>query len=121
MSGNPEPKPPSVEEIRAQLHQVAKMVRESRTIAPESQRVLAELVDELGTALQGTDVPPAEVARLAESTAHVADALHQQHDEGVLVRARDRLEEALLRAEASSPVAVGLARRLLDMLASIGI
>jgi Domain of unknown function (DUF4404) len=121
MPDTPETKPPSVAEIRTRLHEVARMVRQSRTIAPESQRVLAELVDELGAALQGTDVPPEEVARLAESTAHVADSLHQQHDEGLLARARDRLEESVLRAEASSPVAVGLARRLLDMLANIGI
>jgi hypothetical protein len=116
----PEPSGPSVSEIRTRLRAVAGMLRESRTIDPESQRILAELVDELSAALQSSSVPPGEVAHIAESTAHLADSLHQQHDQGVLASARDRLEEAVLNAESRSTI-VGLARRLLDALANIGI
>jgi hypothetical protein len=39
----------------------------------------------------------------------------------MLGRARERLEEAVVEAEAQAPLAVGLARRLLDTLANIGI
>jgi hypothetical protein len=116
----PESSGPAVSEIQARLRAVAGMLRESPTIDPASQRILAELVDELSAALQTASVPVGEVANIAESTAHLADSLHQQHDQGVLVNARDRLETALLNAESRSTI-VGLARRLLDALANIGI
>jgi hypothetical protein len=116
----PESSGPSVSEIQSRLHAVAAMLRESRTIDAESQRLLAELVDELSSALHSARVPTTEVAHIAESTAHLADSLHQQHDQGVLASARERLETALLDAESRSNI-VALARRLLDALANIGI
>jgi hypothetical protein len=116
----PESNRPSVSEIQSRLHAVAGMLRESRTIDPASQRLLAELVDELSTALHSGSVPTTEVAHLAESTAHLADSLHQQQDQGVVTSARDRLETALLDAESRSNI-VALARKLLDALANIGI
>src|SRR5947209_5087841 len=57
----PESNGPSVSEIQSRLHAVAGMLRDSRTIDPESRRVLAELVDELTAALQTASVPTAEV------------------------------------------------------------
>jgi len=117
----PESSGPSVSDIQARLHEVAGMVRDSNTIDPESRRVLAELVEDLSEALQSASVPAADAAHLAESTAHVADSLHHQHDRGLLANTRERLEEAMLEAESRSPVVVGLARRLLDALANIGI
>jgi hypothetical protein len=39
----------------------------------------------------------------------------------VLTAGRDRLERAILAVESQSPLAAGLARRLLDALANIGI
>jgi hypothetical protein len=121
VSDTPSSNPPSVTEVQERLHEVARLLRESRSLDPQSQRVLAELVDELSTTLQAGAVPPAEVAHLAESTAHLAESLHHQHDTGVLGKARERLEGAVLQAEVHAPVAVGLARRVLDMLANIGI
>ena len=41
--------------------------------------------------LASANVPPAEVAHLAESTAHLAESLHAQHDRGLLAGARDHL------------------------------
>jgi hypothetical protein len=108
-------------EIQKRLHEVARMLREARGIDTESQRVLAELVAELNTALQTANVPAPEVSHLAESTAHLAESLHHQHDKGILGKARERLEGAMLNAEVHSPNAVGLARRLLDALSNIGI
>jgi hypothetical protein len=121
MPETPEPSPPAVPEIQARLQDVARMLRKSSALDPDSQRALAELVDELSRAFHTTSVPPAEVAHLAESTAHLAESLHQRHDRGLVERARDRLERALANAEAQAPVAVGLARQLLDALAGIGI
>src|SRR5262249_30278410 len=81
---------------------------------------LAELVDELGEALRVAPVPPEEVARLAGTTAQLAEALHH-HDRGWLESARDRFDEAVVQTEAHAPVAVRLARRLADSLGSMGI
>src|SRR4051812_44522200 len=120
MSDIPSPNPPSVPEVQNRLHEVARLLRESRQLDAESQRTLAELVDELSNALREGNVPPAEVAHLADSTAHLAESLHHRHDTGVLGKARERLEGAVLAAEAKAPTAVGLARRVLDALANIG-
>jgi hypothetical protein len=83
--------------------------------------VLADLVDELGRVLATTAMPPEEVAHLAESTAHLARAVHRREAPGRLAAARDRVEAALLAAESKSPLTAGLMRRLLDTLADIGI
>jgi hypothetical protein len=108
-------------EIRARLNEVVRMLRQARSLDPKVQTAVAELLNELTVALAATNTPPAEVARLAESATHLADALHRQHDRGLLVRARDHLEEAMIEAEIHAPIAVGLARGLIDALASIGI
>ena len=121
MPDTPSSTPPSVSEVQSRLHEVARMLRQSPDLGAESQRILAELVDELSTALQAANVPPAEVAHLAESTAHLAESLSQPQDTGLVGKARGRLEEGLIEAEAYAPTAVGLARRLLDALANIGI
>jgi hypothetical protein len=121
MSENPPGGIPSVPELKARLHAIAQRLRQPGPVDPEAQRALAELVDELSASLGSADVPPAEVAHLAESTAHLAESLHHRHNPGLVGNARDRLEQAALNAEARAPLAVGLARRLLDALANIGI
>jgi hypothetical protein len=121
MPDNPVPDPASVPEIQARLQAVAKRLRETRSLDPESRRTLAELVGELSTVLQSSQVPPSEVARLAETTTHLADSLQHHHEPGVLGKVRDQFEQAVLGAEAKAPVAVGVARRLLDALANLGI
>ena len=120
MSSTPEPGAASVPEVRARLHDVARMLRESKSLDPQVQRSLAELLDELSTALAAPDAPPAEVARLADTTAHLAASL-QHNDRGLLEKARDGFEGAIIEAEVHAPIAVGLARSLLDALANIGI
>lgn len=120
MPDTPEPTPP-VSEVQSRLHEVAGLLRHSRSLDAEARRVLAQLVDELSAALAAGNVPPAEVARLADSTVHLAESLHHPHEQGLIGSARDGLEGAVIDAEAHAPVAVGLARRLLDALANIGI
>src|SRR5262245_33558203 len=121
MPDNPIPATPAVPEIQSRLREVAQLLRQSRKLDPASRRVLAELVDELGTMLQSGQCPAAEVAHLAGTTAQLAEALHHQHDKGWLESVRDQFEAAVVKAEAQAPVAVGVARRLLDTLANMGI
>jgi hypothetical protein len=108
-------------QIRACLHDLAEVLREAHHLEPEAQQALADLVDELQAALEPTAVPPAELAHLAESAAHLARALRQRHDAGLLAAARERLEQAAVRAETAAPLATGLARRFMETLANLGI
>jgi hypothetical protein len=104
---------------QARLHEVASRLRQG-PLDEESQRALAALIDELTSTLENRPTPPLELTRLVQSTTHLAESLHG-HDRGVLGKARDGLEWALVDAEAHAPVAVGLARRLLDTLGNFGI
>jgi hypothetical protein len=108
-------------EIQARLHEVARLLQTSDSLNAESRQALAELVDSLGDSLNKTDIPAGEIEHLAESTAHLAESLHHQHDQTILSRARERLEEAVVKTEARSPFISGVARRLLDALANLGI
>ncbi len=121
MSENPSSNPPAVPEIKARLQEVARLLRRSGSLEPDARRNLAELVEELGRTLETAAVPPAEVAHLAESTAALAETLHHEQDAGILERSRDHLERAVSSAEAFAPVTVGVARRLLETLANLGI
>jgi hypothetical protein len=121
MADQPTPDTPSAAEVRARLHEVARRLNTSRHLDPDTRRTLAELVDELSRLLESAQVPPAEVARLAESTAHLAESLHHRHDQGLLGSARSGFEQAVASAQAHAPFATGLARRLLEALANLGI
>ena len=121
MSDQPESGVAPVQAMLTRVHDVAQLLRDSPSVSREVQSALAELLDELSAALKAPNTPPAEVAQLAESAAHLTEILHDQPDEGVLEKARDRLGSALIRAEDHAPIAVGLARRVIDALANIGI
>jgi len=121
MPDQPSGNPPVTTEVEASLHAIARVLREAPPLGPQAQRALAALVDELGNALHSAEVPAAEVRHLADSTATLVSALQHRHDVSRLARARDRLEEAILGIEGKAPVTAGLARRVLDALANIGI
>ncbi|MFO0810046.1 MAG: DUF4404 family protein [Gemmataceae bacterium] len=112
---------PSAPEVRSRLLDTARLLRDSATIHPDVRGPLAELLDELGRALEAPDAPPAEVSRLAEGVAHLTEALHHGHDQGVLEAARDRLEGLVVQAEARAPTTVGLLQRVIDALSNFGI
>jgi hypothetical protein len=112
---------PSLADVQRRLQDVARTLKETGSLDTESRLVLAELVEELSRTLNSGGVPPSEVAHLAESTAHLAESLHHHQDLTLVGRAREGLEGAVVRAEAQAPVAVGLARRVLDALSNIGI
>lgn len=107
--------------VQASLHTIAEILRDPRPLSREIRTVLADLVDELGRVLAAATVPPTEVAHLAQSTAQLAHAVHRREAPGRLAGARDRVEAAIIAAESKAPLTAGLARRLLDMLANIGI
>ena len=121
MSGQPESEVPSAQAMQTRIHDVAQMLRGSRSVSRDVQNSLAELLDELSVVLNTPNAPPAEVAHLAESAAQLAQTLHDRRDEGLVEKARERLGVALIQAESHAPIAVGLARRVIDALAGIGI
>jgi len=65
--------------------------------------------------------PAPQAAHLAESSTQLVHALHRKQHAGLIAAAKERLEEAPTRAETEAPVATGLARRLVDALANMGI
>jgi Domain of unknown function (DUF4404) len=115
------PDTPSLPDIRARLHDASQLLRNPMPIDPDVRRALADLVDELGQALESPNVPPAEVARLAAHTAQLTEALHQGHDRGLLEQARIRMKDLALQVETRSPTAVHLVENLINALANIGI
>lgn len=121
MSEAETPDPPRVEEVQARLHDVALLLRGSDSVDPEARRTLAELVDELGTALRAGGLPAEEVSHLAGTTSHLIEALHHKRDAGWLSGLADRVREAAAQAEVQAPTASGLARRVVETLAGIGI
>jgi hypothetical protein len=117
----PESQPPSVPELQAKLQDIAASLRHSTSLDSAAQHALSELVQELGRALAAAPLPPEEVAHLADTTAHLAEALHHERDRGLIGKAVDRFEGALVNAETHAPNVVGVARRFLDALSNWGI
>lgn len=102
------------------LREIARLLREGH-LGPRAQHALAELVDELSTTLEKQALPDAERAHLTECATHLVESISQRQEKGLIVEARDRLEKAIIGAEARSPTLAGLVERLLDALASLGI
>jgi hypothetical protein len=117
----PEQPPVGPSAVSAGLHHIAAALREGPPLGPEAQRALAALIDELGNALPAAEPATPELEHLAGTTADFVRALHQRHEPGRLAAARDRLERAILGAEAQAPLTAGVARRVLDALANLGI
>jgi hypothetical protein len=120
MPDTPHPGPPTLSEVQARLQEAAQILRQSEAIDPQTHRALSDLVGELSKTLNRAHPPAAEVARLAETTATLTEALHQQEKE-LPVTLRDRVARAALNAEHHAPLASGMALRLLETLANIGI
>jgi hypothetical protein len=113
------PTPPS--SVPARLHEVARLLRDADHLDPEAQQSLADLADELANSLGTSAVPSAEEVQLANLAGRLIQALHQPESAAPVAATRHRLQEAIVAAEARAPLAAGLARRLLDVLADIGI
>lgn len=121
MPEQPTPAADQASALEANIHELARVVREARRLDPEARRALADLVDELSRTLQTAPHSAEETARVAQSAAHLAQALQAEREQTVLATARSRLEDAAARAAARAPGVSGLARRVLDVLADLGI
>jgi len=107
--------------VSARLRQLVQLLRDTHHLGPEAQKSLADLVEELSGSLASCAPSASNQTHLAETTAHLVEALHQQKDASFLATAKKRLEEAAIRVEAEAPVATGIVRRLIDALANLGI
>lgn len=121
MTESATPEPRSSEEVRQMLHAAAQLLLASPALGKEAQKPLADLVDELGQLLEATPVPSAELRHLSESVAHLVLAVQEPRHAGLLASARARLDRAIVAAETEAPMVVGLARRLTNALANMGI
>jgi hypothetical protein len=111
----------SVSDLRARLREAAETLRSAPKLDDASRGAVAELLAELGDALQSTSLPAGEVAHLSECTTHLAESLRHGRDRGILAGARDRFAKAFESVESRAPVAVGIARQFVDILANLGI
>jgi len=116
-----QPTSPDPQPVQARLQELARLLRQTKHLEPEAQQAVANLLAELSRSLHPEMLTSAETAQLVESTAGLAEALHQGQARGPLQAARQRLEKAVMRAEAKAPLLTGIVGRLLDALASIGI
>jgi hypothetical protein len=119
MTEQPSGAAPTQAELQANLATLALLLRKTHHVGPEAQQKLAELVQELSQALAAPSVPTSEVAVLASSTGGLVRALHEQADTGKLSEARDRVNRAILAAEARAPFAAGIVQRLVDVLTDL--
>jgi len=108
-------------EVQEQLHAVAQLLREAHKLGPEAQALLADLVDELGRALETTDVPHEEISSLTKTTSEVVQAVHDEPAPGMIEAAEERLERAAVVIESRAPALANLTRRLAEMLSDLGI
>lgn len=111
---------PSGEAEQVSLAELARLLRHVDHLEPEARRQLADLVEELDSALHGNKSEES-AQHLAESVRQLAQALQTQHPENPITHAREQLEATVARTAAEVPVASGVARRLIDILADLGI
>lgn len=111
----------SVAQMRSDLQELGRLLREAGHLAPQTQRDLASLLEELGGELDPAAPPSPHTTHLAETVGRLARSLHEQQHSGLLAAARDRLQAAALAAETEAPVVTGIVRRFIDVLGSIGI
>ncbi|MBI2807644.1 MAG: DUF4404 family protein [Planctomycetes bacterium] len=112
---------PATTIVHAHLHTISQLLRTAHPVGPETQALLADLLDEIGTALDTSSVPPEEVARLTECASHLAQAVADESEPGILQAAEERLEGAVVAVEMKAPALANLTRRLAEMLSNLGI
>jgi hypothetical protein len=102
------------------IEELARRLGGVEHLDPKSRATLAGLLRKLAAELDEAE-PSAQKEDLAESAAQLVRAVQDQHEPGLIEAARERLEEAVARAEAKAPVATDLVLQLIDTLAHLGI
>lgn len=108
-------------EVRKLLHTLADLLRHARSLGPEGHALLADLIDELGVALESPEVATAEVAWLTECASQLVRAVKEKEKPGVFEAAENKLEGAVVAVETGAPGLANLTRRLAEMLSNVGI
>jgi hypothetical protein len=119
------PEQPSTDEtpdrsVGTDIEELARRLGGVEHLEPEARATLAGLLRKLAAELDQAE-PSAHKEHLAESTAQLVRAVKDQHEPGLVEAARERLEEAVARAEANAPVATDLVLQLIGVLARLGI
>jgi hypothetical protein len=109
------------DELRRNLQELARVLREAPRLEAETEQALADLMDELSGVVDPAALPSDATTHLAASAAHLVEGLHQRRSPSFLAAARERLQQAALRAETEAPLATGVVERLLSILANLGI
>jgi uncharacterized protein DUF4404 len=117
----PHPNKPDDNPVRTRLRELAQAVRRAHHLEPETRRKLADLLTGLSQDLKPETLSAEDKAHLVAGIVELSEALEQEKGTGPLTKARGRLEEAVVEAQAEAPVATGFLRRLIDALANIGI
>jgi hypothetical protein len=112
--------PSPADGLRSHLQELAELLHEADHLDPEAQQTLADLVAELGEALEAGNLEAASTTHLADSTDHLLQALRSQRH-GVLAATREKLRRAAALIGAEAPVATGFLHRLMNALSNIGI
>jgi hypothetical protein len=111
-----EPNPPVADDFE----ELARHLREAEHLEPEAREKAADLLGAMAEALEEPE-PSAHTERLAESTAELVRAVKDRREPSLIEKARERLLDAVARADAKAPLATELALQLIDVLAGIGI
>ena len=106
--------------IGSDIEELARRLGGVKHLEPEARATLADLLRKLAAELDQAE-PSAHKEQLAESAAQLVRAVKDQHEPRVVEAARERLEEAVARAEAKAPVATDLVLQLINLLADLGI
>ena len=108
--------PPTVDDIE----ELARRLREAEHLEPTARAKAAALLRKLATTLDQPETS-AQTEHLSQSTAQLVRAVKDQHDHGLIEAARERVLQAVARAEAKAPVATDIVLQLIDVLAGVGI
>jgi hypothetical protein len=102
------------------IEEIASRLRETEHLEPEARVQVADLLDKLAEELDQAE-PSAQKEHLAQTAADLMRAVKDRHEPGVIEAARERLEDAVAKAEAHAPVATDVVLQLIDLLARLGI
>jgi predicted transcriptional regulator len=111
----------TVADVLARLREIARLLREVPHLDPNTQQMLADLVEELSKTLEAQTLPAQEATHLADCAAHLMQSVQEKKEKHVIADARTRLEKAIVGVETRSPILSGLFERLVDALAGLGI